>query len=326
MSQNFTRWLAMLKLIPARGLTTAAEVHQRLTAQGFAVSRRTVERDLEVFSQQFNLQCDARGKPKGWRWADGARPPVMPQMGLPEALALQLMWREFKDVVPEAARVALRPLLEAADARTQNVGTAVGRRWVEKVAVQPGSTPLLSANVPPATQEAINEALFLDVQIDCEYRRAYGSTYRRERLHPLGQVRTGLVSYLVACFDGYDDPRLLALHRLRAVRLRGEAVRAPAGFDLHAFVAQAPAPMGAGPRIQLRLRMDADAAAHLNDTKLSRDQCIEPDPDHPGKVLVHATVNDSPALTWWIRGFGDAAERLCSVARSTVAPSRSDVL
>lgn len=63
-------------------------------------------------------------------------------------------------------------------------------------------------------------------------------------------------------------------------------------------------------RVALCLRMDAPAAAHLNDTALSDDQRIEPDPSHAGKVLVCATVNDSPALAWWLRGFGESAERV----------------
>ena len=310
MSQNFARWLNTLRLIPARGLTSAAEVHQRLRAEGFDVSRRTVERDLEPLALQFDLYRDMRSKPNGWRWADGARAPVMPQLGLPEALGLLQMWSECREVIPEAARVALQPLLAAAEKRIENAGPVRATRWLDKLVVQPGLTPLKPATVPTATQEGINEALFLEVQIDCEYRRAYGTTYRAERLHPLGQIRTGLVSYLVACFDGHSDPRLLALHRIRGVRLSDEPVRLPPAFDLRAFVADAPAPMGAGLRVALCLRMDAPVAVHLNDTALSDDQRIEPDPSHAGKVLVYATVNDSPALTWWLRGFGEAAERV----------------
>lgn len=78
--------------------------------------------------------------------------------------------------------------------------------------------------------DAVNEALFTERPLEAEYRSAQAEDYREVRLHPLGLIRTGLVTYLVVCFDGYSDPRTVALHRLRRVRIASDGdLKAPPG-------------------------------------------------------------------------------------------------
>ena len=312
MAQNFPRLLATLRLIPLHGAITASDIHRRLEALGHVVTRRTVERDLTLLATTYDLQCDDRNRPFGWKWKNPAHAPLTPQMGLPEALALTLVERELGSLMPGAASEALKPWFAAAKARIHAAGPTRARRWPAKIAIHSGDYPLKKAEIPSATQDAINEALFTERQITCEYRRAYQDNYRPARLHPLGQVRTGLVTYLVACFDGYSDPRTLPMHRIRRVQLLDDPVSTPPGFELQKYLDGGALLFGAGPTVRLRLLMDRDAAVHLRDTPLSDDQTVEPDAKHADKVLVSATVQDSPKLTWWIRGFGDAAQRLAN--------------
>lgn len=277
---------------------------------GYEVSRRTVERDLAALACEYAIECDDRDKPFGWSWRDDAAIPLTPDMDLPQALALLMMERESGNLMPHAAREALAPWLAQARQRVQQSGQAKATRWLRKVALHSLGPPLLAPKVASVVLERVTEALFTEVQIEAEYRGAQSTTYRAARLHPLGLIRTGLVTYLVVRFDGYDDARLLALHRMRRVHLLEQAALPPAGFDLNEFIHDGGLNFGDGPATRVRLRMTGEAAMHLYDTPLSLDQTIDPCDEQDGCVIVTATVRDSPRLTWWIRGFGEQAQRL----------------
>lgn len=310
MDGNFPRLLDTLKLIPRNRQASTEDIHRQLQALGYDVSRRTVERDLLALCTRYDINCDDRTRPYGWRWRPESHPPLTPSLDLQQALGLALMERELGASLPTTVRDALVPWFEASRQRLVAQGSSKAARWAKKLAFRPSGPPLLPARELPGALDTVNEALFAERPLDAEYRSFLAENHRRVRLHPLGLVRTGLVTYLVACFDGYTDPRLLALHRLRRVKLVNDGqLKAPPGFRLEEFLDQGALDFGSAGQVKLRLRMHRDAAAHLHDTPLSHDQKITPEQDSE-HVLVEATVNDSDRLKWWIRGFGDLAERL----------------
>jgi predicted DNA-binding transcriptional regulator YafY len=65
MDKNFSRLVDTLHLVPSGRKATTPEIHRRLQALGYPVSRRTVERDLEALANQYGIACDARSKPFG---------------------------------------------------------------------------------------------------------------------------------------------------------------------------------------------------------------------------------------------------------------------
>lgn len=70
-SARFTiirHWTLLSKLpISSPGVTTSA-LTEKLSAAGFYVSKRQVERDLKDLEQFFALGCNDKGKPYGWYW------------------------------------------------------------------------------------------------------------------------------------------------------------------------------------------------------------------------------------------------------------------
>ncbi len=302
--------LDTLRLIPRARYASTEDIHRQLEALGYDVSRRTVERDLLALTSHYGIQCDDRSRPYGWRWAAGSHPPLTPNLDLQQSLGLLLMERELGTSLPRTVRDALAPWFAASRKRLAAQGGSKAARWSKKLAFKPLGPPLLPPAESPGVLDTVNEALFTERPLLIEYRRAYRDDYRAERLHPLGLVRTGLVTYLVACFDGYTDPRTLALHRMRRVKIDKDGeLQGPPKFDLTAFLNAGALDFGNRGPVRLRLRMQRDAAAHLHDTPLSRDQRVTTagDGEH---VIVEATVNDSDRLEWWIRGFGDLVERL----------------
>ncbi|MBA3594587.1 MAG: WYL domain-containing protein [Polaromonas sp.] len=269
-----------------------------------------MQRDLLSLATSYDMACDDREKPFGWTWLANAVRPVLAEMDVAQALAFNLLLRECKDLMPPSVVDALQPWFDKAQSKLKQEGHAKASRWPQKIAIRPQGPPLLAAKTLRSTMDTVSDALFSERQIKADYRSAQSLGYRPVRLHPLGLVRTGLITYLVATFGDFSDPRLLALHRLKSVKLLDQETVTPRGFDLNEYLVQDRLNFGSGKQIQLSLRMFTAAAAHLQDTPLSKDQTIQPDKDDRRKVLVSATVGESPRLVWWLLGFGKQVEVL----------------
>jgi len=153
----------------------------------------------------------------------------------------------------------------------------------------------------------VHAALAEERQIEIRYRSRAAEKTMTYRVHPLGLVYRGVLGYLVCTVADYEDPRMLALHRIESAKALDVAARTPAGFDLQMYARSgAFGFMDNGP-IQLVLHMEAPAAAHLCETPMSADQVIVDD-TREGWVTVAATVRDTSELRWWLLGFADQVE------------------
>jgi predicted DNA-binding transcriptional regulator YafY len=309
MDKNFSRLLATLGLLPQHPVKlTTLQIQARLQAMGHVVNVRTVQRDLNDLCQHYPDISQQPGKPMKWGWREGARVLLLPQMDLPQALAFDLFRREFAQVMPDEVLAQLKPWLQEAERKLAQMPGAHASQWAQKIAIRHDGPPLLPAKPWPATLSQVSRALFEGLQIQARYRAAQKPQPKLYVLNPLGLVRQGLVSYLVATFEGHHDPRLLALHRLDKVQVLDSAVTVPSDFDLQTYLGHDRLHFGSGQKMPLVLHLTKGAAEHLYDTPLSTDQTIEPLPEQAGWVVVKATVSDSPRLVWWILGFGKRAK------------------
>ena len=121
---------------------------------------------------------------------------------------------------------------------------------------------------------------------------------------PLGLAQQGPRLYLVCRFEGFDNERSLALHRIGKAEVSTLAFERPRGFDLQKYDADGRFGFGEGRRIRLQFCIEHDAGFHLQETPLSKDQQVQDQGD--GWLEITATVVDSAMLDWWLRGFGDA--------------------
>jgi predicted DNA-binding transcriptional regulator YafY len=310
MDRNFKRLLDTLKLVPRSRWANTAEIHDQLLALGHEVTRRTVQRDLEALATSYDIECDRRDKAFAWRWAAGAQMPVIPSLDLSKALAFQFMDKELGELMPSSVKEALAPWLKEAQRVVQAGGNVGATRWLRKVAFEPLGPPLQPARVAPGTLSLVIEALYLERQVTAEYKGRYETGFKTVRVHPLGLLKTGLVTYLVVRFDGYQDVRQLAAHRLRRVRILDAAAVGPKGFELQTYLKSEGLTGGGGQLCTVHLEMIDQAAAHLQDTPLASDQVIQSCEHKPGWVSVRATVMDSPRLAWWISGFDGQVVRM----------------
>jgi predicted DNA-binding transcriptional regulator YafY len=302
------QWL-MLQCIPRQPRkVTARALAAHLQEEGFAVTKRTVERDLVALSAAFPLVADERSKPFGWSWQKDAPQFSLPGMSPLQALVLNLAHGHLKHLLPSHLLQPLEPYFQQSDATLrQSLGKSGLRAWTRRVAVVPPTQPLLPPKVNDKAIAVIHAALAENRQVELRYRNLSRTQPAKYRVHPLGLVYRGVVGYLVATVADFEDPRMLALHRVDAARSLDAPACAPPGFDLQEYAQSSVFGfMDNGP-IKLVVRMESPAAAHLYDTPLSQDQVIAND-EREGWLRITATVSDTSQLRWWLLGFGSQVE------------------
>jgi predicted DNA-binding transcriptional regulator YafY len=292
----------LLKRIPRQRKITAGELQQQLASEGMARDIRSIQRHLDTLSEHFDIERDDRAKPYGYRWKERAQGIALPTLTPQESLMLRLAHDQLRSLLPPALMRSMQGFFEQAE-RTLGPGSTARREraWLRKVRVVATSQPLLAPELLPGVFETVTQALYEEVLLEVEYHNAAGRTLAASVM-PLGLAQQGARMYLVCRFEGYDNERILALHRIRKARATTLHFRYPKDFDLARFDEDGRFGFGQGDRIRLSFRIDRQAGQHLTETPLSADQEIIEEPDG---YFVRATLMESMFLDRWLRGFGD---------------------
>ena len=307
MSDTLLRHWTLLRAIPRapRGITVA-DLHRQVEQEGYPVRRRTVERDLELLSRLFPLGCDDSQRPYRWSWPQDRMLDV-PGMDPTTALTFVLASRFLEQVLPRTSLGLLSPYFEHARAMLDAANPGGLAAWPDKVRILPRGLKLIGPEIDAKILDTVYGALLADRRFQCSYRPRDADEEKDYQVNPLGLVVRDAVTYLVCTLWDYDDIKQLALHRIRTAERLDTQARRPPGFDLDAYIRQGDFSMPFSDQpIRLEALFDADAAFHLRETKLSKDQVLEDQPD--GRVLVKATVQDTGELRWWLLGFGEGVE------------------
>jgi predicted DNA-binding transcriptional regulator YafY len=310
MSEILLRQWLMLGMIPREPRKIHTSILQRrLEEQGYPVSRRTIQRDLQQLAVVFPLRCDESAKPYGWQWMQDGKVMDIPGMEPAAALAFQLAETYLKPLLPRTMLRYLDPhFRRAREILAQMQGAGVGM-WPAKVRVISRGPALLLPEVKPEVQEIVYQALFEERRFAASYRSREASKPSDYDVNPLGLVFRHGIIYLVCTFRDSNDIRQLALHRMISSRLLDSRRRVPPGFSLDTYIRQGEFGYPVSrEKIKLRVLFDRGSARHLYETPLSPDQKLKE--KHDGRVLLEATVLDTLELRWWLLGFGDGVEVL----------------
>lgn len=305
--QSLLRQWNMLRMVPrAPARISAKDLCERLCADDFQVTKRTVERDLNELSEVFPIMVDSSSKPYGWSWLRDAASFDLPGMTLPEALTMTMVEQHLQYQLPPSAVEALRPHFASAARTLSTVDEHVpSRAWLGKVRSVSPQQPLLPPRLDEMCQRTVYLALMQDRQLRLHYRKrdsAAATLYAS--VHPLAVVQRGGVIYLVCMFGAFDDVRTIALHRVEQAEMLYEPSRRQPGFDIDVYIASGQFGVIAGAPIQLRAIFSRIAGEHLHETPLVADQQLST--MDGGQLLLAATVPHTRALVWWLLGFGDA--------------------
>ena len=299
--------IELLRRIPRHQKVSAPELRAQLAGVGIARDLRTIQRQLEMLTEHYDIERDDRSKPYGYRWKENAQGLSLPLMSQQEALLLALAEQQLRNLLPAGLVKSMETCF--AQAR-RNLGPdrngRLEREWLSKVRVVSTSQPLLPPKVRAGVLEQVSNALYGNLWLRVEYSNAEG---RRSvaNVMPLGLAQQGPSLYLVCRFESYDNERSLALHRMLSATASTLTFERPRGFDLKKYDDDGRFGLGDGKRIRIRFDIAKGVGHHLLETRLSEDQKVE---DRGDAYRVTATVVDSVWLWTWIRGFGDAVEGL----------------
>lgn len=302
------RQWTMLRMIPRfPRKVTAREMMDKLANEGFKVTKRTIERDLQGISAVFPLVSDEREKPYGWSWAKDAPTFDLPGLSQSEALVFKFAQQYLMKLMPTNMLTQLTPYFAAAD-KSLNETAHVSKlsKWQEKIAVAFPGQPLLAPNIDSGILAIIESALLEERQIEVEYYSRQENSASHYTVHPLGIVLRGQVSYLVCTIFGYQDIRMLAIHRITNAEKLNEQSKRLEKFSLHDYASSSAFGFNDNGVIDLTLKFTQDAGQHLYETPINNSQTIEETEE--GKIVVRVKTADNAQLRWWILGFGDQAE------------------
>ena len=298
----------LMRRIPRGRKVTAGELHQQLKDAGIERELRTIQRQLEMLSEHFEIERDDRSKPYGYRWLEQAKALAMPNLTPQESLLLQLAEEHLKNLLPPRLMKSMDAFFSQAKRNLGSESTArLEREWPGKVRVVATSQPLLPPKIVPGVFEAVSEALYANRWLTLDYQNSAGKR-RSITVMPLGLAQQGPRLYLVCRFDGFNNERSLALHRIRKAEASTLTFERPAEFNLQKYDDDGRFGFGEGHRVQLRFRITKDAGLHLTESPLSTDQQYVEAQD--GWLEIIATVVDSAMLDWWLRGFGKAVTNI----------------
>lgn len=308
MSDAVLRQWSILRALPRYPRkVTAKLIADRLRHDGFEVTKRTIERDLEKLSTLWPIHSDQQSRPYGWSWSRDAAIADIPGMDLPTALAFQLARQYLSPLLPPTSLACLQPHFDRAARVLWEASAPKLRSWPDKVRIIGHGPALLPPETAPGIHDRVLQALFENKRLEARYTPRDSGEERDYVINPLGAVFRQSVVYLVATLWSYDDIKQLALHRFSAVEVTDTPARRPRGFDLDDYIRQGafgyPASLDT---IKLKVLFDAGTAHHLYETPLSTDQSLAPRDD--GRVELTASVSDTEDLRWWLLGFGAGAE------------------
>ena len=201
----------------------------------------------------------------------------------------------------------MNPFFETARQNLVNdTKSKLSKEWLNKVRTVSETQPLLPPKINPEVFEAVSNALYRNHWLEVEYKNA-GDFITKSRVMPLGLAQQGPRLYLVCRFEGYDNERSLALHRIIKTKESTLTFERPKDFNLAQYDDEGRFGFGDGKKIKLSFRIKKAYGKHLLETQLSLDQTAK---EIGEDYLITATVVDSDRLDWWLRGFGESVNSI----------------
>lgn len=311
--QTAYRHLLMLRMIPRypRKIDTAT-IEQRLLQQGIVIHRRSIQRDLEMLSQLFPLASDDREKPFGWSWSADAPALDLPTLSPTDALVYRMAADYLNKLMPKSVLKQLAPHFRQADQVLNATDRQTFKNWPDKIRSINRGQPLQPPDINPEIFAVVSDALLEGKRFQTAYLRRGQQEPASWTINPLGLVLHDRLMTLICTVGNYaelKDVRMLHLHRIQSAERRQDEALVPDGFSLDDWIASGSLGyLHSSGSIRLKALFEQDATIHLEETPLSDDQKLTPQPD--GMVVVEATVADTGQLRWWLLGFGGRIEVL----------------
>jgi predicted DNA-binding transcriptional regulator YafY len=293
--------IELLRRIPRHRKVSTGELHRELQAAGFERDERSIQRLLKALSEQFDIERDDSSLPYGYRWKDQGQGLMVPTLNRQESLLLLLAEQQLKPLLPPSVLKAMNGFFKQAKANlAPHQNAKLEKQWLQKVRVVSETQPLLPPKLANGVLDAVTSALYANHWLDVVYTNQKDER-KNYRVMPLGLAQQGPRLYLACQFEGYDNHRILALHRINSATDSGMAFERP-DFDLAAYDGEGNFAVGNGERIRLQFTIDKGPGRHLLESPLAEDQTVVEDPN---SYTITASVVQTLQLERWLNSFGD---------------------
>lgn len=292
--------LALLRRIPRGRKVNSRELREALAAEGFERDERSIQRLLKTLSDEFGIDRDESSIPYGYRWKDKAANFMLPALSKQESLMLMLAEQHLRPLLPPSVMQSMNGFFEQARANlAPHQNATLEKQWLQKVRVVSETQPLLPAHIAEGVLEQTSQALYNNQWLELDYTNAKDER-KQHRVMPLGLAQQGPRIYLVCRFDGYDNERSMALHRIHSAQASTLTFERP-NFDLARYDADGRFAIANGERIRLSFVINKAPGKHLLESRLSEDQTVT---ETDAGYHITAAVVQTLLLDRWLLSFG----------------------
>ncbi|WP_044470431.1 helix-turn-helix transcriptional regulator [Mannheimia massilioguelmaensis] len=305
--ENTNLQMAILSRMPKLPKSVDAKtLLKQLEDAGISRDIRTIQRTLKTLCESFDIECNYESKPYTYAWKERSNGLALPVLSEQQSLLLKLAEQQLKYLLPANIMSSMQPFFDQADRMVSgtypNGKEKPVHQWLGKVCATPTSLPLIPAKIKDGIFEAVSQALFQNKLLHIDYRNQWGKK-STATIMPLAISQQGASIYLVCRFEGFDDNRLLALHRLQKAEISTFSFERPVDFNLQRYQDEGNLGFSNQGKIRLSFSIERGEGFHLTETPLSKDQkLLEESEEH---YRFQATVADNDMLKWWLRRFGD---------------------
>lgn len=294
--------IELLKRIPKSYKVTAQELHKQLEDIGISRDIRSIQRNLDMLCENFDIEKDDRAKPFGYSWKKGSSGLSLSNLSAQEALLLSLAEEYLANLLPRNLMASMDGFFVQARKQLQLDGNnGQEKQWLKKVKVVSENFQLLPPHIDQDVFKLVTQALYENRLLNIDYYNAKREE-KSAMVKPLGLAQQGPKLYMVCRFDGYENERSIALHRINKAVVSSFTFERPKEFKLDQYDKDARFGFGEGERIKLEFFITKPAGYHLFETPISEDQDIQEFDEH---FKVTATVVKSKHLQVWLDGFGE---------------------
>ena len=304
-------YLEVIRRIPRHRFISTIEIQNSLRASGINVQILTLQRYLKQLYESGNLPLERNdnGRPFSYRMGKDSTPFPFTKLSPQEALMLRLIEANLHYQLPGKLNRAMEPFFDAA---RQTLSETQGKithenEWLNKVAVVSNTLPQIPPSIKPRIFEAVSNALFENKKLKITYQNAEGKE-KTKTVSPMGLVQQDIRLYLVCRFDGYQDIRHLALHRIRNAELLTEPAQKELNFDIKTYVKEHHFNYTNSETKMVRLTLvftNEATALNLTEAPFNRTQKIEKLED--GRYRLTVKIEDTLLLDGWINTWRDIA-------------------
>ncbi|MGF1793843.1 WYL domain-containing protein [Photobacterium profundum] len=289
--------LELYKRIPRSHKVTAKTLQTQLSDSGIKRDIRTIQRNLELLIEFFDVDKDDRDKPYGY----SRRSNNILKIGPQEAILINLAESYLLNLLPASLTKAIQStFLDAKQQLYPSHSNVKERQWLRKVKLISETQPLLPPLINQRVFENVSIALFNNRWLTLHYLNSHSEQTSHDVM-PLGLVQQGTRLFLICRLKGGHNEQSLALHRISKATLSTFTFTYPADFNLALCDTETSGTQHNTGRVRLQFCITYQAGQYLYETPLSLDQHIEIKGDY---LQVSATITDSSRLTRWLNSFG----------------------